>query len=95
MNEFKLEDLPGIGPTKAKRLKTNGINSPLDFVIRGAREISRITDITPATTMKMINQVREILSDNGTPIQISDTHPIDEKIIQSWVNGDYLNLNKE
>ena len=70
MTDFKLEDLPGIGPTKAKRLQTNGINSPLDFVIRGAREISRITDITPATTMKMIEQVREILSENGTPIQI-------------------------
>ena len=70
MTDFKLEDLPGIGPTKAKRLEASGINSPLDFLIRGAREISRITDITPATTMKMINQVREILSDNGTPIQI-------------------------
>ena len=70
MTDFKLEDLPGIGPTKAKRLATSGINSPLDFIIRGAREISRITDITPATTMKMINQVREILSENGTPIQI-------------------------
>jgi len=78
MNEFKLEDLPGIGPTKAKRLKTNGINSPLDFVIRGAREISRITDITPATTMKMINQVREILSDNGTPIQIDSLNTLRE-----------------
>ena len=67
---FNLEDLPGIGPTKAKRLKENGVTSPLDFIIRGAREISRLTDITPATTAKMIKQIRETLAESGTPIQV-------------------------
>ena len=68
--DFNLEDLPGIGPTKAKRLKENGVTSPLDFIIRGAREISRLTDITPATTAKMIKQIRETLAESGTPIQV-------------------------
>ena len=68
--DFNLEDLPGIGPTKAKRLQENGVTSPLDFIIRGAREISRLTDITPATTSKMIKQIRETLAESGTPIQV-------------------------
>ena len=68
--DFNLEDLPGIGPTKAKRLQENGVTSPLDFIIRGAREISRLTDITPATTAKMIKQIREKLAESGTPIQV-------------------------
>lgn len=76
--DFNLEDLPGIGPTKAKRLKENGVTSPLDFIIRGAREISRLTDITPATTTKMIKQIRETLAESGTPIQVNSIETLRE-----------------
>tara|TARA_B110000014_G_scaffold262779_1_gene257594 strand:- start:7629 stop:8645 length:1017 start_codon:yes stop_codon:yes gene_type:complete len=76
--DFNLEDLPGIGPTKAKRLKENGVRSPLDFIIRGAREISRLTDITPATTTKMIKQIRETLAESGTPIQVNSIETLRE-----------------
>jgi DNA repair protein RadA len=76
--DFSLEDLPGIGPTKAKRLKENGVTSPLDFIIRGAREISRLTDITPSTTTKMIKQIREMLAESGTPIQVDSIETLRE-----------------
>jgi len=76
--DFSLEDLPGIGPTKAKRLKENGVTSPLDFIIRGAREISRLTDITPSTTAKMIKQIREMLAESGTPIQVDSIETLRE-----------------
>ena len=55
MKDFKLTDLEGIGPTKAKRLENSGITSPMDFVIRGAKEISRITDITVNTSLKLLS----------------------------------------
>ena len=93
--DFKLEDLPGIGPTKAKRLEASGVTTPLDFIIRGAREISRITDITPATTMKMITQIREILTEQGTPIQIDSIDTLRElKKLQRRYSVDVEEIDK-
>ena len=71
MNEFKLEDLAGIGPTKAKRLENSGIKSPMDFVIRGAKEVSRITDISVPASLKLVHEVKELLAEGGLPILIN------------------------
>jgi len=42
MKEFKLTDLEGIGPAKEKKLQEAGINNPMDFIIRGAKEVFNI-----------------------------------------------------
>lgn len=95
MTVFKLEDLPGIGPTKAKRLEQCGVRTPLDFIIRGAREISRVTDITPQTTVKLIKQVKEILTEQGTPIQINSIETLRElKKLQKRYALDVEELDK-
>ena len=95
MTDFKLEDLPGIGPTKAKRLEQCGVKTPLDFIIRGAREISRVTDITPQTTIKLIRQVKEILTEQGSPIQIDSIETLRElKKLQKQYPLDVEELDK-
>ena len=78
MKEFKLEDLTGIGPTKAKRLENSGIKSPMDFVIRGAKEVSRITDISVAASLKLVHEVKEQLADGGLPILINSLNTLRE-----------------
>jgi len=65
MTEFKLTDLEGIGPAKAKNLEKDGIKTPLDFVLRGAKEVSRITDISIDTALKLVHQVKELLESEG------------------------------
>jgi len=78
MKDFKLTDLEGIGPTKAKRLENSGITSPMDFVIRGAKEISRITDITVNTSLKLVHDVKDQLSKEGAPILINSIKTLRE-----------------
>tara|TARA_Y100001949_G_scaffold31187_1_gene24353 strand:- start:499 stop:1527 length:1029 start_codon:yes stop_codon:yes gene_type:complete len=71
MKDFKLTDLEGIGPTKAKRLENSGITTPLDFVIRGAKEVSRITDITIGTSLKLVHDVKAQMAEDGLPIMVN------------------------
>ena len=78
MKDFKLTDLEGIGPTKAKRLENNGITSPMDFVIRGAKEISRITDITKETALKLVHDIKSQMVADGTPILINSIKTLRE-----------------
>ena len=78
MKDFKLTDLEGIGPTKAKRLENNGILSPMDFVIRGSKEISRITDITKETALKLVHDVKSQLVADGAPILINSIKTLRE-----------------
>ena len=78
MKDFKLTDLEGIGPTKAKRLENNGIVSPMDFVIRGSKEISRITDITKETALKLVHNIKSQMVADGTPILINSIKTLRE-----------------
>ena len=78
MKDFKLTDLEGIGPTKAKRLENSGITTPLDFVIRGAKEISRITDITIGTALKLVHDVKAQMAEDGLPIMVNSIKTLRE-----------------
>ena len=78
MKEFKLEDLTGIGPTKAKRLENSGVKSPMDFCIRGAKEVARITDISVAASLKLVHEVKELLAEGGLPILINSLNTLRE-----------------
>ncbi len=78
MKEFKLTDLEGIGPKKAEALEGYGIKTPLDFIIRGAKEISRLTGLTTPASLKHIHNLQKKLAESGEPIKINSIETLRE-----------------
>jgi len=72
MKEFKLDDLEGIGPIAITKLNKVGITSPLDVVIRGAKEFSRVSGISTDTSAKHLRQMKKMLVESGLEIDIKD-----------------------
>lgn len=70
MKEFKLSDLEGVGPIAVQKLEKVGITSPLDVVIRGAKEFSRISGISPDTAAKHLRQMKKMLAESGLDIEV-------------------------
>ncbi len=70
MKEFKLADLEGVGPIAVKKLEKVGITSPLDVVIRGAKEFSRVSGISIDTAAKHLRQMKTMLAESGLEIEV-------------------------
>jgi RecA/RadA recombinase len=70
MKEFKLSDLEGVGPIAIKKLEKVGITSPLDVVIRGAKEFSRVSGISTDTAAKHLRQMKIMLAESGLDIEV-------------------------
>jgi DNA repair protein RadA len=73
VKEFKLSDLEGVGPVAIQKLEKVGIKNPLDVVIRGAKEFSRISGISPDTAAKHLRQMKVMLAESGIDIEVRDT----------------------
>jgi len=61
MREFKLSELEKVGPATEKKLLKAGIKTPLDIVIRGAKEFSRVSDLSIEMAEKHVNSVKQLL----------------------------------
>jgi len=61
MKEFKLSELEKVGPATEKKLIKAGIRTPLDIVIRGAKEFSRVSDLSIEMAEKHVNSVKQLL----------------------------------
>jgi len=70
MKKFKLTDLDGVGAIKAKKLEGAGINTPLDVIIRGSKEFSRVADIPLESAEKLLNQIKEDMIKSGEVVNI-------------------------
>jgi len=70
IQEFKLSDLEGVGPIGLKKLEKAGIKSPLDVVIRGAKEFSRVSGISTDTAAKHLRQMKVMLAESGLEIEV-------------------------
>lgn len=70
MKDFKLSDLEGVGPIAITKLNKKGITSPLDVVIRGAKEFSRISGISTDTAAKHLRQMKVMLAESGIDIEV-------------------------
>lgn len=56
-----LEDLPGIGPTTAQKLKDAGFDTVISIAVAPAGELSDLVGITEATANKAISAARKIM----------------------------------
>jgi len=61
MKDFKLSELEKVGPATEKKLIKAGIRTPLDIVIRGAKEFSRVSDLSIEMAEKHVNSVKKLL----------------------------------
>jgi len=72
MKDFKLTDLEKVGPTTETKLNKAGIFSPLDVVIRGAKEFSRISGLSPDMAHKHLTTMKKMLAEDGNDIEVKD-----------------------
>ena len=61
---LELEDLEGVGKTRAERMRADGIESPFDVYLRGVQEIKSITGMEEAQALKIYDSAREFLLAN-------------------------------
>lgn len=61
MEEIKLEDIRGVGPKIASKLKEVGFDDPMAIAVSSPRELAAIAEIGEAQAAKIINAVREML----------------------------------
>jgi len=72
MKDFKLTDLEKVGPTTETKLNKAGIFSPLDVVIRGAKEFSRISGLSTDMAAKHLTTMKKMLAEDGNDIEVKD-----------------------
>lgn len=72
MKDFKLTDLEKVGPTTETKLNKAGIFSPLDIVIRGVKEFSRVSGLSKDMAAKHMNTMKKMLADDGNDIDVKD-----------------------
>ncbi len=72
MKDFKLTDLEKVGPTTETKLNKAGIFSPLDVVIRGAKEFSRISGLSTDMASKHLTTMKKMLAEDGNDIEVKD-----------------------
>lgn len=70
MNEFKLTDLEGVGPTTLVKLNKAGIFSPLDVVIRGSKEFSRVSGLSEDKARSHYGKMQTMLAESGLDIEV-------------------------
>ena len=72
MEDFKLTDLEKVGPTTLIKLNKAGIFSPLDVVIRGVKEFSRVSGLSTDMATKHMVTMKRLLADSGNNIEVHD-----------------------
>ncbi|MCX8179687.1 MAG: DNA repair and recombination protein RadA [Candidatus Aenigmarchaeota archaeon] len=58
---FELEDISGIGPKMAEKLREVGIIDPMTIAVSSPGELATILEISEATAMKIIKNARDML----------------------------------
>jgi len=61
MIQFKLSDLEKVGPATEKKLLKAGIRTPLDIVIRGAKEFSRVSELSIEMAEKHVISSKKLM----------------------------------
>jgi len=59
--EIRLEDIPGVGPKTAEKLREVGFTDPMTIAVISPSELAAIAEIGEAQAAKIIAAVREIL----------------------------------
>ncbi len=59
--ELRIEDLPGVGPTTAKKLKEAGYEDMMGLATASPQELAAVAEIGEATARKIINAARSKL----------------------------------
>ena len=72
MEDFKLTDLEKVGPTTLIKLNKAGIFSPLDVVIRGAKEFERVSGLSSDMCGKHLVTMKRLLAEAGNDIEVKD-----------------------
>jgi DNA repair protein RadA len=60
-NKIELEDIPGVGPKIAEKLKELGFSDPMSIAVASPGELASILEIGEATATKIINKTRDML----------------------------------
>jgi DNA repair protein RadA len=93
MKDFKLTDLEKVGPTTEKKLNKAGIFSPLDVVIRGVKEFSRVSGLSTDMATKHVIQLKKLLAEDGNDIEVKDIKSLKalrERQVKTKVHVDEL-----
>jgi len=72
MKEFKLTDLEKVGPLTEKKLNKAGIFTPLDIIIRGTKEFSRVSGLSMDMATNHMKTMKKHLADDGNDIMVND-----------------------
>ena len=59
--KINLEDIPGVGPKLAEKLREVGLTEPMAIAVSSPGELASILEIGQATAGKIINNVRQML----------------------------------
>ena len=59
--KYELEDISGIGPKMAEKLREVGLTDPMSIAVSSPGELASILEISEATAMKIITNAREML----------------------------------
>jgi len=65
MTEMLLEDLPGVGPATAEKLKEAGFNTIEAIAVASPAELGATAEIGEATASKIINAARQAADIGG------------------------------
>ena len=78
MTTFSLQDLEGVGPTTEIKLNKAGIHSPLDIVVRGVKEFSRVSGLSTAKALQHTKSCLDLIADDGLNIKIDDIEALEK-----------------
>ncbi|MFH8080746.1 MAG: DNA repair and recombination protein RadA [Candidatus Aenigmatarchaeota archaeon] len=65
--KFELEDISGIGPKMAEKLREVGITDPMTIAVSSPGELASILEISEAAAMKIVKNAREMLEMGFVP----------------------------
>jgi len=71
--------------SKQKKLQDAGINTPMDVIIRGSKEFSRVADIPLESAEKLLNQIKEELIKSGEVVNIDSVDSLRKFRLQQQV----------
>lgn len=66
-NKIELEDIPGVGPKIAEKLKEMGFSDPMSIAVASPGELASILEIGVSTATKIIDKTRDMLEIGFTP----------------------------
>jgi DNA repair protein RadA len=62
--DLKIEDIEGIGPTTARKLKESGIVSPMDLAVASAEELAERINTSKESAASFIMATQKLLRDS-------------------------------